>query len=160
MYKDLVPQANDLNKVIGLVFKVSEGFNNYQKIADQLEFTERQSSYYREAAEALGLVVAETGTYELTDVGRRFVSMDTEQRNIFFLELLFDFHLVQAATDMLKKKGTLLKPDIEKIIEKNSSLSGTTIGRRADSLVAWFRWIAEHTSTFAEADGGGFRLNP
>ena len=71
-FKDLVPQANDLNKVIELVFKVNEGINNYRQIAGHFYFNERQSSYYREAAEALGLVYSDKGEYYLTDVGKNW----------------------------------------------------------------------------------------
>ncbi len=153
-YKDLIPQANDLDKVIELVFKVSEGVNRYQAVAQHFGFDERQSSYYREAAEALGLVTSEAGIYQLTETGKKFVSLDAEKRNIFFVELLSDFHLVQNATETMKKKGVLTRTDIEEIIAKNSDLTGTTIGRRASSLVSWFNWIAEHTSSFAQTEKG------
>lgn len=151
-YKDLVPQANDLNKVIELVFKVHEGINHYKNVAEYFDFDERQSSYYREAAEALGLIASEKGIYQLTDVGNQFVSLPVEKRNLFMVELLSDFSLVKAGLDILKEKDQLTQEDLEYFIEKEFDLSGTTIPRRASSLVSWFKWIAEATGSFIYED--------
>lgn len=157
-YKDLVPQANDLNKVIELVFKTGEGLNDYQKIAQYFNFNERQSSYYREAAEALGLVFTKSGKYHLTEVGKSFVKLPTEKRNIFFIELLNDFDLIKQGLDLLRVNKTLCIGDLEKIIASNSSLlSGSTIPRRAGSLMAWFKWIAESTG-FATCKNGIIKM--
>lgn len=144
-YKDLIPQANDLNKVIELVFKTSEGFDDYHKIAEYFHFNERQSSYYREAAEALGLVLAGKGKYHLTDAGRVLVKLPTERRNLFIADLLSDFSLVKNGLDVLKNKGELQMEDIQEIVRAHSKLSGSTIPRRASSLMSWFKWIAEST---------------
>lgn len=147
-YKDLIPQANDLNKVIELVFKVHEGVNHYKNVAEYFKFDERQSSYYREAAEALGLIIAERGIYRLTEVGKNLVSLPVEKRNIFMVELLSDFNLVKDGLDLLKENGKLGQTDLEEIISRRSSLSGSTIPRRASSLSSWFKWISEATGSF------------
>lgn len=152
-YKDLVPQANDLNKVIELVFKVSEGINHYKNVAEYFEFDERQSSYYREAAEALGLVVSEKGIYQLTEAGKQLVSLPVEKRNLFMVELLSDFDLVKDGLNTLKDEGQLTQADIEESIKQRSSLTGTTVPRRAASLSSWFKWIAETTGLFVFEDG-------
>ncbi len=157
-YKDLIPQANDVSKVIGLVFKVSEGVNNYRDVATFFEFDERQSSYYREAAEALGLVVSSDGKYQLTDTGKELVQLPVEKRNLFVAELLSDFNLVKNSLDILKAKGRLIQKDVEGVISKTSELSGTTIPRRASSLMAWLRWMSEATGSFDESEDGGFEI--
>ena len=151
-YKDLVPQANDINKVIELVFKVNEGINHYKNVAEYFEFDERQSSYYREAAEALGLVVSEKGFYQLTKTGEQLVSLPTEKRNHFIVDLLSDFNLIREGLTILKEKGQLRQDDLENLIQKESNLSGTTIPRRASSLMSWFKWIAEATGSFTHEE--------
>ncbi|PIR89602.1 MAG: hypothetical protein COU07_01755 [Candidatus Harrisonbacteria bacterium CG10_big_fil_rev_8_21_14_0_10_40_38] len=157
-YKDLIPQANDVSKVIELVFKVSEGTDNYRDVAAYFEFDERQSSYYREAAEALGLVLPKDGKYHLTDVGKELVQLPAEKRNLFFAGLLADFNLVKNSLDILKEKGVLAQSDVEKVIARSSNLTGTTIGRRAGSMMSWLRWMAEATGSFS-AEDGTFHLN-
>lgn len=151
-YKDLIPQANDLNKVIELVFKVNEGVNHYKNVAEYFDFNERQSSYYREAAEALGLITNKKGIYKLTNIGNQLVSLPVEKRNLFMVELLSDFNLVKAGLNTLKERGKLTQEDLEHFIEEESGLSGTTIPRRASSLVSWFKWIAEATGSFIYED--------
>ena len=157
-YKDLIPQANDLDKVIELAFKVNEGINNYKDIATYFEFDERQSSYYREAAEALGIVFSQNGKYHLTDIGEELVQLPTDKRNIFVVELLSDFNLIKEALDVLKSKNLLNRIDLEEIIKNNSSLTGSTVSRRAQSLSAWFMWISKTTGSFA-VDDNTFKLN-
>jgi hypothetical protein len=158
VYKDLIPQANDVNKIIELVFKVSEGVNNYRDVAGYFQFDERQSSYYREAAEALGLVCSKNGKYHLTEVGKELVQLPAEKRNLFFAGLLADFNLVKDALDTLREKGNLNQTGIEALIAENSSLTGSTIPRRAGSLMSWLRWMSEATGSFT-AEGGSYRLN-
>lgn len=152
-YKNLVPQANDLNKVIELVFKVHEGINHYKNVAEYFAFNTRQSSYYREAAEALDLISAEKGIYRLTDIGRHLVSLPVEERNIFVVELLSDFNLIKDGLDLLEENGRLDRADLEKIILRRSRLSGSTIPRRVSSLSAWFKWISEATGSFVSEKG-------
>lgn len=148
IYRELVPQANDLDKVIELVFKVGEGVNNYRDIAQHFGFNERQSSYYREAAEALGLVIVEDGRYSTTEHGKYLIGLPTDKRNIFFVELLSGFNLIRASLDTLQKSGKLTEHDLAELIAKNSALSGTTIPRRAQSLKAWLKWMSETTGAF------------
>jgi len=154
-YKNLVPQANDLDKVIELTFKVSEGLNNYKDIADYFEFDPRQSSYYREAAEALGLVTSDRTGYRLTDVGKRLIQLPAEKRNIFMVEILSDFNLIKYGLDEIKAKKPVSINELQKLIAKNSNLTGSTIIRRASSLAAWYKWIAESTGLFSW-DGNKF----
>jgi len=158
VYKDLIPQANDVNKIIELVFKVNEGTNNYHDVANYFQFDERQSSYYREAAEALGLVFSKNGAYQLTDVGKELVQLSTEKRNLFFAGLLIDFDLIKNALNILKEQSILRQADVEGLIASSSKLTGTTIGRRAGSLMSWLRWMSEATGSFIIKDGS-FRLN-
>ena len=152
-FKDLVPQANDLNKVIELVFKVNEGINNYRQIAGHFYFNERQSSYYREAAEALGLVYSDKGEYYLTDVGKKLANLPVEKRHLFMADLLSDFNLIKDGLEILRKKQKLTVENLGRVIEKRSNLSGTTVPRRASSLFAWFKWIAESTGSMVYEDG-------
>ncbi len=148
--KNLIPQANDLNKIITLVHKIKEGIDNYKDVSDYFQFDPRQSSYYREAAEALDLVQSVKGKYYLTDTGEKLVALAVEERNIFLTQLLLNFKLIKISFDLLHEKRFLDKKTIEQLIRENSNLSGTTPGRRADSLYSWFKWVAEATNTFYE----------
>lgn len=142
------PQADDFEKVVELVFKVDEGFDNSQKIANYFDFSERQSSYYRQAAESLDLIYSLNGIYQLTDEGKHFVQLPALDRSIFISNQLRKFSLIKEALDVLYAKKKLTREDLIKIIERNSTLSGSTVPRRAKTLLSWLKWIAVHTRAF------------
>ncbi len=153
-YKNLIPQANDLDKVIELTFKVHEGVTNYKEISNYFDFDERQSSYYREAAEALGLIVSEGGIYILTDIGKQLTSLPAEKRNIFMVQLLSDFELIKYGLERIRAGKLLTLSDISKLIAENSTLTGTTVTRRASSLASWYKWISKATGFFDWTEAG------
>lgn len=155
--KKLIPQANDLDKVLRLIYLVSEGVTNAADVAASFGFAPRQSSYYREAAEALGFVSFNGREYALTDAGRLLVSLDTEKRNIFFARAINEFALFKECMNVLRAKGSLNGRDIEAIIARSSNLSGSTIPRRARSIESWLRWVASKTGAFF-VDNNGFTL--
>lgn len=158
-YSDVIPQANDPDKILELVFKVSEGMNDARQIAQYFRFAERQSSYYREAAEALGLVrFGDDRKYILTEAGQKLVSLDTQERNVYFAKVMSNFRLIREILDALSSGSVVNRQDIERRIEQYGTLSGSTIPRRALSLYAWLKWIAEHTGAIG-IDGRTIYLN-
>lgn len=146
-YKDIIPQANDLDKVMELVFKVSEGLIDAKKIAEHFNFDKRQSSYYREAAEALGLVNQNKNQYELTAAGAHLTSLQAQERNVYFMQVLSNFTLIREGINALKQGRAMNKTYLEKLITEHSNLSDSTIRRRASSLISWYKWIAANTGT-------------
>ena len=151
--KKLIPQANDLDKVLRLIYLVSEGVTNAADVAANFGFAPRQSSYYREAAEALGFVSFSGREYALTDAGKLLVSLDTEKRNIFFAKAINEFALFKECINVLRVKGSLGGRDIEAIIARSSTLSGSTIPRRARSIESWLKWVSAKTGTFTIKSG-------
>ena len=156
--KKLIPQANDLDKVLRLIYLVSEGVTNAADVAASFGFAPRQSSYYREAAEALGFVSFNGREYALTDAGKLLVSLDTEKRNIFFAKAINEFALFKECMNVLRAKGSLGGRDIETIIARSSNLSGSTIPRRARSIESWLKWVSTKTGTFALENGSFYLL--
>ncbi|HEX5429557.1 MAG TPA: hypothetical protein VFX17_00570 [Patescibacteria group bacterium] len=147
-----IPQANDLDKIITMVFGVNEKIDDYKKIAKYFEFNERQSSYYRQAAESLGLISSHKGKYYLTDKGQKLIKLSTSERNIFFIKLISEYELVKSSLDILQHKSVLTDGDLVKLVRQNHKISGSTVIRRAQSLKSWLNWIAERTNTFIKED--------
>jgi len=149
----VIPQANDLDKVAELAFRVSKGLNNATKIAEYFEFDRRQSSYYREATESLGLIVLKGNQYVLTDVGKQFVNLSVFERNKMLCRLLFELPLFNQIMKELYLKRRVSIQEIAEIIQKNSSLSGSTLIRRAQSIMAWFKWVQERLGILIVKNG-------
>ncbi|HEX2171050.1 MAG TPA: hypothetical protein VHL09_01220 [Dehalococcoidia bacterium] len=146
--REVVPQADDLAKLIELPFRVAEGVTTAQALADCFGIQPRQGRYYREAAETLGLVQRDPEErYHLTDLGLQFIALPADRRHVFLCRLIFALPVIQAvlAELLLKPVHRLSRAEIEAIITAQSHLSGTTVGRRAQTLLAWFRWV-QHTT--------------
>jgi hypothetical protein len=86
------------------------------------------------------------------------VGLPTEKRNIFVVRLLNNFGLIKSLMERLNENKQLTRSDFIEIIRNKSKVSGTTIARRASSLIAWFKWISDVTGTFTHKDGA-FRID-
>lgn len=139
-----IPQANDVEKIIGVVFQVAEGLNNAGDIAEQFELTHRQGNYYLDAGYSLGLLEKTKGrktTYQLTARGKRFVTLPVHKRNSQLCRLMMEMPIVKEVMTKLYEKKSLSMKEMSGIIEENSSLTGNTPRRRAGTLRSWFWWL-------------------
>ncbi len=138
-----IPQADDLNKIIEFPFRVAEGMDTAQKAAKYFDFAKRQSSYYREATEILGLVELRGNRYYLTDKGEQYIRLPTPIRMKYFCKLLLEFPVInQIFLNLsLERDKPVTRNDIVEILRQNSRLTGSTLGRRAQTIGAWFRWM-------------------
>jgi hypothetical protein len=139
-----VPQADDIDKVQEFPLRVSQGIDNSKKIAEYFGFTLRQSSYYRDAAEGLGLVkLKEDNSYELTELGESYVSLPIEKRNDVFAKCLLRHPIMKEVLLELASEDVpyVDRQGISNIIRNRSNLSGTTPRRRARTILSWFEWL-------------------
>jgi hypothetical protein len=158
---DEVPQADSVDKIMAFPFRVAEGLDTSEKIKEAFGFTVRQSSYYRQAAEILGLVAIEHDKYRLTDEGNRYVKLPTGERVTQMCRLLLSYKLMSELWARLSvdAKAVVSKGEIEALVKQESSLGGTTPFRRAQTIVAWFRWIQSHLG-IVEVDTHGNITTP
>ena len=146
---DIVPQADDFQKVADFPLLASTGIVTAQTWAEKQRITTRQGSYYREASEAMGLVAKEGGQFVLTPEGRRYVGMDQRQRSDFLAERILRIPLMNKVFRMVQERPTagVGKEEIARLIERNSDLRGTTPMRRASTVISYFTWLARATGT-------------
>lgn len=137
-----VPQADDLNKVIKIPLAIDNDIKTSAEVAKLLNFSNRQSSYYREAAELLGLVVLSSNTYELTDIGRHFVKAQGDDRTELLLQLVIRLPVIHETLRLVFEKGQVNMEQVASIIESNTGLSGSTPRRRAQTVKSWLTVIS------------------
>lgn len=144
----LTPQADSIERVLRVPFLVAQGQSNSFLLAQNEGFTIRQSSYYRRAAEALALVVRRDGSYELTDLGKKFVTSSTVERN----ELAtLQIARIPAIHEILQKLSlgdgeSMTRARIARILQSHDNrIHGSTVPRRTMTVLAWLRWIQETT---------------
>jgi hypothetical protein len=153
---DQVPQADSVDKIMAFPFRVAEGLDSAEKIKEAFGFTKRQSSYYRQAAEILGLVAMQHDRYLLTGEGERYVRLPIEERVTQMCRLLLSYRLMSEMWARLSvdPKAVVSKGDIVALIGRRSDLGGSTPLRRAQTMVAWFRWMQSHLG-IVEVDSHG-----
>jgi len=140
----MIPQADNLQKVIRLVREVSDGHNNAKRIAERLNFTTRQSSYYRQAAEILQLVTLTTNKiYNLTENGLRLIRANEKEITEILTEQITSIPIVEKILrKTFQQPGNELNiEDIVTLIINQTGLSEATARRRTRTLCKWFKWI-------------------
>jgi hypothetical protein len=162
----LAPQADDLNKVFELLTLVEAGISRTDKVADYFVFDRRQSSYYREAAEYLGLINDSRGaSYLLTDQAVALLTEPTATRTTTLAKIVVNSWIF---TDLIRRAGsgkTFTNDDIDAVIlsardaQGKSHYGGTTISRRRQTIVAWIRWLAREIGCFTVVGSGTYSLS-
>ena len=152
---DIVPQADDFEKVAELPLLVSSGVSTPIEWMNHYGITYRQANYYKEAAEAMGLVSADGGPFVLTAEGRRYVEMEPKKRGDYLASRILRipimnrvFHRVQQS-----KGSGVGRDEIARLIEKTSHLTGSTPPRRASTVLSFFRWMGRTTGAVIVRDG-------
>ena len=154
----IVPQADDVSKIGQVPFLASTGIDSAKGLATFFAFDRRQSSYYSQAAEALGLIRSQSGRYVLTELGREFIEKPAPLRNEMLCRLMLQLPIFNEALTsiVLSPQRTITQPDLSDLIRKRG-YSGTTLGRRTRTLLAWFEWM-ERTFGVVEVRAGNVFL--
>jgi hypothetical protein len=152
-----VPQADSFWRVAEIPLLVAQGINTSSKMAKHYKFDPRQSSYYREAAEFLGLVRQEKNfDYALTDLGNEYVNLPADERRQLLAGSLAHFPPMRAALELSAKTGDegIGKRKIAELIKRNSNISSTTPTRRASTILAWLHWLQQATGAVQKTELG------
>ncbi len=156
------PQADDVNKISEFPLRVSEGYDTADKIKHTFGFVNRQSSYYRHASEILGLVSRDKSwRYKLTVIGDEYLHLTSQQKSRYLCKLLLEFPIVnQVFLDISIEPGRVInRQHIVDLLKKNSHLTGSTLGRRAQTIVSWFKWIRNNLGLVEVNDNGEIRIS-
>lgn len=159
---NIVPQADDLNKILELLTLINSGQNTVTDIADHFVFDVRQSNYYGEAAEFLGLITRNRGVFELTERGFQFISTDPSRQQLFIAKLVINTWFFKELLRRARRKRFFTELDIRTLIDAVEKESGnkrytqSTVGRRIKTIVSWSRWISEEFRSFEFKEGKFF----
>lgn len=153
--QNIIPQADDLNKALELIRNIARGITNSKTMAEQMKFDKRQSSYYREAAEALGLAYKdENDEYRLTEAGKAFIAKSETERKKFLGKQIINIPIFFEIFSQLIKSGRELnKNQIAELIEKYSHLNSTTAKRRSSTIISWLNWFGQEIGLISVSNG-------
>ena len=148
-----VPQADTFKRVAEIPLLVAQGINTSGKVAAHYQFDSRQSSYYRQAAEFLGLVRQDKNfSYVLTDLGKEYVKLPADERRQLLAGLLAHFPPMRAALELFAEAGEsgIGRDEIAGLLARHSTIGKSTPSRRAATLLSWLHWLQEATGAVQE----------
>jgi len=144
-----VPQADAFWRVAEIPLLITQDINTSARVATHYGFDPRQSSYYRQAAEFLGLVSLDKKThiYRLTDLGHEYVSRGADERRELLAGLLAQFPPMRATLELSTQAGErgIGRNEIAALIARHSVIGKSTPNRRAATLLAWLDWLKSST---------------
>lgn len=153
-----VPQADSFWRVAEMPLLIAQGINTAAKVAAHYKFDPRQSSYYRQAAEYLGLVSLDkkTNIYQLTDLGREYASRSADERRELLAGLLAHFSPMRATLELSARSGErgIGRSEITALIARHSAIGKSTPARRAATLLAWLHWLQTATGAVQKTELG------
>ena len=156
---NIVPQADDFNKIIELVSAVHTGLTTPAQLAEHFTFTERQAHYYREAAEFLGLISRDPdGELSLTNKGTLLANAPPAEQGKILAKLVVNSWLFQELFERARRKGYFTRDDISDLIASvlqggKPRYSGSTVERRRQTIEAWLKWLHEQFECLAYDSG-------
>ena len=148
------PQANDVRRVIDCVDAIGAGHVSRASLAAYYGFAGRQADYYANAAAYLSLLERNGGSFQLSELGQRFLRAPVNQRHELLLRQLVARPVFRQGAETLALTGRV--PTVEylaEVIAHRTQLTAVTATRRAKTVVAWLRW-AEHAINASSLAGG------
>jgi hypothetical protein len=149
-----VPQADSFWRVAEIPLLIEQGINTSIKVAAHYDFAPRQSSYYRQASEFLGLVMLEkkTNIYRLTDLGCEYVNRCADERRQLLAGILAEFPPMRATLELSAKAGDrgIGRDEIAALLSRHSTIGKSTPFRRAATLLSWLQWLQKATGAVHE----------
>lgn len=141
------PQADKFERVINLCEILSTQSYTREQVTREYAFDVRQTNYYTDAAQYLGLVkkIQTGGPYIITEEGLRILKLPYKRRQLAYCEKILQH---KAFFDTLKgslEQGSLLEKDSVVNIMKSCNLynigSESTFERRSSTIRGWVNWI-------------------
>ena len=149
------PQADSINRIISLLISIdlNDGEIHKEDVATQQVFVDRQTDYYTNAAQYLGLVESSKRDKEilvLTTLGYKVVENGViSQSKVMAARLLRD-PIIRSVFLEMKSKGYEFSSNGIRQFAENAmiangiELADSTISRRAQTICSWCRWLEDH----------------
>jgi AAA domain-containing protein len=142
-----LPQADDIIKISDIPLAIEDGVNTPVLLCQRYRFNRRQALYYLQAAESLKLVTYTGKKYSLTRDGHHYVRLTPAKRKEVIVRGILAHPVIsRIMTELLVSRDhSLTRRETTEIASAHSGLSGTTLGRRVQSVFSWLAWLAEET---------------
>lgn len=133
------PQADDIEKIITVgELAYARLLSNKLELVERFSFVPRQADYYYNAARYIGLLNDDlTPTDLLTDL----MQVEPNKRRYKIIRHILSLAPIHQAFADCQRSGFTREVIAESLRRNVPGISGTTIGRRATTVFAWFNWF-------------------
>jgi hypothetical protein len=144
------PQADDFERVIDITEFVASEARSIEDISANYEFHPRQADYYFSAARYLGLGEIVRGSdgvkyRQVTKLGEEIIGLPYAAKRKAIAKLVLEIPAVREIYMLKVQHGVLADiAEAERIVFEHSrhdGISGSTIHRRAQTVLSWVRWL-------------------
>lgn len=143
------PQADKMERIINLIELLHKNSLSKEQITTKYAFDARQSDYYANAGQYLGIVekYKEQGEVRLhlSALGRRIMSLPHKERQLAIAQAILEHRVFREALKHYLQHDAL--PDIQGIVTLMQKAAlhklhgASTLTRRAGTVASWTRWI-------------------
>lgn len=145
------PQADRFDRVIDLLSLLAVRDLTKDDITTNYQFNVRQTNYYTDAGRYLGLIEKfkdpDTGeiTFTLTNEARLLLSKKHKQKYLGFIGKIFEHAVYNEIYRLALSLGRIPEEnEVSQVIrDKQIGISGSTVGRRSQTVRSWIKWIWE-----------------
>ena len=141
------PQADKFERIINLCEILSSQPYTREQVTQRYAFNVRQTNYYTDAAQYLGLVekIKTGGPYRLTSEGRRILSLPYKKRQLAYCEKILEHKVFFEALKCSFENNCIIDKNSIVAIMKKCNIyninSDKTFDRRASTIRSWIGWI-------------------
>jgi hypothetical protein len=136
-----IPQANTLDLVVDLVALLYQGMDGKDVLASELGIDPREVEYYKHAARILGFIRGSIDEAVLTERARELMeAVKPAQRHTIIVDAIEESDVFRRLLAAYRREE-LSKNTVADFLKRNTALTGTSVGRRANTILAWLKFI-------------------
>ncbi|MCG1340621.1 hypothetical protein NUT36_08340 [Staphylococcus epidermidis] len=143
-------QADSMERIISIMEYIYDNKKtNENEISEIMSFTPRQANYYFNAGRYLELFKKKNNKNKmeiyLTPLARQIYKMKYKDKQLAIISQIFKHKIFRICYEKILENGRMIsKYEIAKLLTKNNIVEKSSV-RRAQTVVAWFKWIFKLT---------------
>jgi hypothetical protein len=138
-----IPQADKLEKVIAATEAVAEGASTEMEVAEAIGLSDRQITYYLDAARILGFIENNQAIISVTDKGMNMAKAHRDDKKESLRKAISENDLLKAIVTFVDKdKNGVNEQDISNFLLSMTAVEAhDLVPRRAKTLMAWLEYL-------------------
>ena len=141
----IIPQADDLLKVVNFLKLIEENIKSKEKIAEKLKISLRQVDYYKNAAKILGFLENNTEpefeNIVLTSIGNNILNGKGDEKFRILENQINKIPMYNSLIETIQRNEVISKNKLLSMFTVKTNLSSTTAKRRFSTFLRWLNYL-------------------